>query len=125
MESSQLAAWQPRRTQDPRIEIEGVIVEDKQELCNKFGDYFTSIGTKIQAETRNSQALLNGKSFAGERGVGMEMEVCPCDSAKLTKVISSMGSNSAGLDDVNLKAIRSILVYILPVQTRLEYWKLQ
>jgi len=84
-------------------------------LFDKFGDYFTNIGTKIQAKTRNSQALVKSSSFADERGEGMKMEFLPCDSAGLTNILSSIGSNSAGLDDVNLMTIRSNLVYILPV----------
>ncbi|KAK2709673.1 hypothetical protein QYM36_013374 [Artemia franciscana] len=62
----------PRRTQDPRIEIEVVAVEDRQELCDKFGDCFTNIGMKIRAEARSSQALLNGISFAGKIIMGAE-----------------------------------------------------
>ena len=96
-----------------------MVVEDRQELCDKFGDYFTNIGTKIQAETRNSQALVGSNSCADGRGEGTEMEFRPCDSYELTKIVSSIGSNSAGLDGVNLKTIRSILVYILPVLVHL------
>ena len=96
-----------------------MVVEERQELCDKFGDYFANIGTKIQAETRNSQALVGGNSYADGRGEGTEMEFCPCDPYELTKIVSSIGSNSAGLDGVNLNTIRSILVYILPVLVHL------
>ena len=41
---------------------------------------------------------MNGQSFAGEQGVEMEMKLRPYDSAELTKIISSMGSNGAGMD---------------------------
>ena len=60
-----------------------MIIQDRKELCDKFGDYFTNIGTKIRAETRNSQDLVNGNYFADERGEGMETEFHPCHSAEL------------------------------------------
>jgi len=53
---------------------------------------------------------VNSQSFAHEQGWGMEMEFRHWDSAVLTKIISSIGSDSAGLDGVNLKIIRSIMV---------------
>ena len=62
---------------------------------------------------------MNGKSFAGEWGVGMKIEFRPCDFGDLTKIISSIGSKSAGLNYVNQMIIRSILVYIFPVLVHL------
>ncbi|KAK2717338.1 hypothetical protein QYM36_006205 [Artemia franciscana] len=46
-----------RGAQDSRIEIKGMVVEDRQELYDKFGDYFTNTRTTIEVETRNSKAL--------------------------------------------------------------------
>ena len=62
---------------------------------------------------------MNGQSFAREQGGRIEMEFCHSDSAELTNIISSIGSNSGGLDGVNLKIIRSILVQILPLLVNL------
>jgi len=80
-----------------------MVVEDRQELCDKFGDYFTNLRTEIKAETRNSEALVDGNSLAGERGLETVMEFRPCDSAELIKISISIRSSGAGLDGVNLK----------------------
>ncbi|KAK2720882.1 hypothetical protein QYM36_004686 [Artemia franciscana] len=65
----------PWRTQDPQIEIEAVALENRQESCDKIGDYFTRIGTigrfgrsedrRIGRYTRirDYQAFVNEKSF--------------------------------------------------------------
>ena len=116
------ATWQvvndllkgPMKPSEPKIVLNNRTLEETEEICNAFGQYFSEIGCKIQEEARSSH-VFESSSFVDERGRGFEMHFQPCTEEEVRKIVSTIKSNSAGVDGMNLRTLKSVLVYLLPV----------
>ena len=63
----------------------------------------------------NNELLIEESTFEDLRGQDFEMKLEPCDSVEIERIVSSIKSNSAGTDGLNLRTLKSVLPNILPV----------
>ena len=94
----------------------GEIVRDLDKVCDLFAYHFSKIGETVQSEAAvNNELLIEESTFEDLRGQDFEMKLEPCDSVEIEKIVSSIKSNSAGTDGLNLRTLKSVLPNILPV----------
>ena len=88
------------------------IIDDKLEIANYMGDYFSKIGRDIQNEvSRGGTVNINTHPLSMQDG----FELVPYTAEEVEKTVCSLKSNSSGVEGLNLKAFNFVSVCLLPV----------
>lgn len=96
------------------IETHGTTIYDPLQVAEHFADYFSKIGPTVQQENNQSPESFRHDEFQDDRGERLAFEFERCTSDELLKIVGSISSNSAGIDGMNLRTFKSVLVYLLP-----------
>ena len=96
------------------INLDGCNLGDSNEIVNKFANFFSNIGSKVQSSVSNKYNEMNCNIINDVRGETLNIEFQPCTSEEVRKVVQSLESNSAGVDGLPLQTVKVILRYILP-----------
>ena len=83
----------------------------KEEVPNKFVDYFTSIATKLSSELPISEN--NASSYLSER-IQNSFFYTPTDTTEITKVITDLKSNGKGIFKISTKVLEFSKATIAP-----------
>ena len=102
-----------RKPQEYSLEVNGKVISDLEEVSENFAHHFAAVGERIHAEIYFDTSVPT-QTFVEDRGDGFEMMLEPCSELQVKKVISSIRSNSAGIDGLNLKTFKVAVSYLLP-----------
>ena len=94
------------------VQLEGFVPDDKSGIANKFGNFFSNIGIKVQISVKNRYQHVQKFIICDNRGESFELAFDQCTSDELLKIIKSLKSNFAGVI-LSLRAFEAIMHYIL------------
>jgi hypothetical protein len=105
-----------KRSSGEPLSIEAVrtTLHDPLRVAEPFADYFSKIGQTVQQESNQSPESSREYEFQDDRGGRLAFEFERCTSDELLKIVGSIYSNSVGIDGMNLRTFKSILVCLLP-----------
>lgn len=103
-----------KSSQSPCIDINGSYVSDKNVVANHFGQFYSQVGSSVQESVRCDRENFLSEEFVDSRGDTVEFQFEKCTSDEVIKIVKNIKSNSAGIDGVNLRTFKAVLMYILP-----------
>ena len=95
------------------IQTNDRIADNPVEVAELFADHFSNIGKMIQSKIPSDQP--STLEFEDNRGDGHQMNIEPCTTDEVNKIVASVKSNRAGIDGLNLRALKSILPTVVPI----------
>ncbi|KAK2713417.1 hypothetical protein QYM36_009324 [Artemia franciscana] len=89
------------------IQANDRIADNPVEVAELIVDHFSNIRKMIQSKIPSDRPATS--EFEDNRSDGHQMNIEPCTTEEVNKIVASVKSNSAGIDGLNLWALKSIL----------------
>ena len=95
-----------RKTLD-KIIVDSKVIKDKQEICNKFNDFFANIGPKLASQIKPSSNKTYD-TFLKRRVLTYFAFILVSENDVLKHLSSLRTKNSAGIDGISVKLLKRL-----------------
>jgi hypothetical protein len=96
--------------QSPCNGINESSVSDRIVTQNYFGQFYSHIGSSVYESTKHYRENFLSEEFVGSRGDNLEFQFEKCTSDEVMNIVKSKKLNSAGIDGVNLRTFRAVMM---------------